>query len=141
VADDGTATLGELLLRVARTQRRRWRDVLAPWDLSPSHARALRVVCENDGTRISDLAEALHIAPRSATEVADGLEQRGLVERTADPRDRRAVVLRPTPAGRRVRAEVEQARAADSRALFGRLPAGDRAALERILRALLDEPA
>jgi DNA-binding MarR family transcriptional regulator len=139
VADDDTAELGDLLMRATRIQRRRWRDALAPWDLSPHQARALRVVCEREDTRISDLAEALHIAPRSATEVADGLQERGLVERTSDPRDRRAVILRPTAAGRGVRAEVDEARSADSRELFGRLPAEDRAALGRILRALRDE--
>ena len=86
-------------MRVARTQRRRWRDVLAPWDLSPHQARALKVVSERDGVRLSDLADALHIAPRSATEVADGLQERGLVDRTPDPGDRRAVLLRPTERG------------------------------------------
>jgi DNA-binding MarR family transcriptional regulator len=139
VTDDDPGALSELLMRAARAQRRRWRDVLAPWDLSPSHARALRVVCERPDTRVSDLAEALRIAPRSATEVADNLQERGLVERTPDPRDRRAVILRPTAEGRRIRDEVDAARAADSRELFGRLPAADRAALARLLRTLADE--
>ena len=136
MADDDAGALSDLLMRAARTQRRRWRDVLAPWDLSPSQARALRVVCEQRDTRVSDLADALRIAPRSATEVADGLQQRGLVERTPDPRDRRAVLLRPTADGRRVRAEVDAARTDDSRELFGRLSVDDRAALARILGAL-----
>ena len=96
MGDEPTGELGELLMRVARAQRRRWREALAPWDLSPHQARALRVISEHDGVRLSDLAEALHIAPRSATEVADGLQQRGLVERTPDPGDRRAVLLRLT---------------------------------------------
>jgi DNA-binding MarR family transcriptional regulator len=138
VADDRTGELGDLLMRVARTQRRRWRDALAPWDLSPHQARALGVVVERDGVRLSDLAESLHIAPRSATEVADGLQERGLVERTPDPRDRRAVILRPTDEGRRVRGEVGRARAADSAELFSRLDDGDRTELARILRALAD---
>jgi DNA-binding MarR family transcriptional regulator len=138
VADDGTAELSDLLMRAARTQRRRWRDALAPWDLSPHQARALRVVGERDGVRLTDLAEALHIAPRSATEVADGLQERGLVERTSDPGDRRAVILRPTDEGRRIRAEIDAARTADSAELFARLPAGERAALARILRTLAD---
>jgi DNA-binding MarR family transcriptional regulator len=138
VGDDGTAALGDLVMRVARTQRRRWREALAPWDLSPHQARALRVVCSGDGVRLSELAEALHIAPRSATEVADGLQERGLVERAADPGDRRAVVLRPTEAGRRVQHEVEDARAADSQELFGRLPPADRTELARILQDLVD---
>jgi DNA-binding MarR family transcriptional regulator len=134
--EDDTAELGELLMRAARSQRHRWRDALAPWDLSPHQGRALGVVCRDGEVRISALAEALRIAPRSATEVVDGLEQRGLVERAPDPGDRRAVIVRPTPEGLRVRAEVDAARAADSRAYFERLPAADRAALARILRTL-----
>ena len=138
MADDGTAELGDLLMRVARTQRRRWRDVLAPWDLSPHQARALKVVCERDGVRLSDLAETLRIAPRSATEVADALQERGLVERTPDPGDRRAVILRATDEGRRIRDQIDAARTADSAELYGRLSAADRADLARILRSLAD---
>jgi DNA-binding MarR family transcriptional regulator len=137
--DDGTAVIGELVMGVARTLRRRFMAALAPWDLSPHQARALRVVGARERTRLSDLAEALHIAPRSATEVADALQARGLVERGPDPTDRRAVVLTPTAAGRRVQQEVAAARAADSRDLFARLDAGDRAALARILRSLTDD--
>jgi DNA-binding MarR family transcriptional regulator len=135
---DEAAELSDLLMRVARTQRRRWREVLAPWDLSPHQARALRVVCEGDGVRLTELAETLHIAPRSATEVADGLQERGLVERAPDPGDRRAVLLRPTGEGRRVRAEVDRARTADSDQLFARLSAADRTTLARLLRELAE---
>jgi DNA-binding MarR family transcriptional regulator len=138
MADDAAADLGDLLMRAARTLRRRWRDILAPWDLSPHHARALGVVVGRDGVRLTDLAEALHIAPRSATEVADGLQERGLVERTADPGDRRAVILRPTDEGRRIRAEIDAARTADSAELFARLPAADRSTLARLLQTLAD---
>jgi DNA-binding MarR family transcriptional regulator len=136
VADDDSSGLSELLMHAARAQRRRWRELLEPWDLSPHQARALRVIGDGDGTRVSDLADALRIAPRSATEVADGLEARGLVERAPDPSDRRAVLLRATPDGRRIRDEVDAARAADARELFGRLSPADRAALARILRDL-----
>jgi DNA-binding MarR family transcriptional regulator len=137
--DEGAADLGDLLMRVARTQRRRWRDILAPWDLSPHQARALRVVCLRDGVRLTDLAEELHIAPRSATEVADGLQERGLVERSPDPGDRRAVLLRPTEKGRRVRDEIDAARTADSAELYARLSPGDRGTLARLLRTLADD--
>jgi DNA-binding MarR family transcriptional regulator len=136
--DDGTAVLGELVLGVARTLRRRFMSALAPWDLSPHQARALRAVCGRDGVRLSELADALRIAPRSATEVADGLQERGLVERSPDPADRRAVLLRPTDAGRRVQREVDDARAADSQELFARLSPADRAELVRLLRRLTD---
>jgi DNA-binding MarR family transcriptional regulator len=136
--DDGTAALGELVVGVARTLRRRFMGTLAPWDLSPHQARALRVVCARDGVRLSELAEALRIAPRSATEVADGLQERGLVARSADPADRRAVVLTPTPAGRQVQQEVDAARGADASELFTRLSADERTELARMLRRLTD---
>ena len=136
--DDGTAVLGELVMGVARTLRRRFMAALTPWDLSPHQARALRVVCSRERVRLSELAEALRIAPRSATEVADGLQERGLVERSPDPADRRAVVLTPTPAGRRVQQEVDAARGADASELFARLPPADRAELARLLRLLTD---
>lgn len=137
---DDSAALSELLMHAARLQRRRWRDALAPWGLAPSQARALRIVCERDSTRVSDLAEALRIAPRSATEVADDLEARGLVRRAADPSDRRAVLLHATPEGRAVRDEVDAARSADSRALFARLTAEERAGLADLLRKVAEEP-
>jgi DNA-binding MarR family transcriptional regulator len=139
VADDDSGVLSELLMHAARAQRRRWRELLEPWDLTPSQSRALRVIGDGDGTRVSDLAEALRIAPRSATEVADSLEARGLVERAPDPADRRAVRLRATAAGRAIRDEVAVARAADARAFFGRLAAADRATLARLLSELTQE--
>jgi DNA-binding MarR family transcriptional regulator len=139
VADDDSGALSELLMHAARAQRRRWRELLEPWDLTPSQSRALRVIGDGDGTRVSDLAEALRIAPRSATEVADSLEARGLVERAPDPDDRRAVRLRATAAGRAIRDEVAVARAADAQAFFGRLAGEDRATLARLLRELAQE--
>ena len=140
MTDDDSALLSQLVMQVARLQRRRWRELLEPWDLTPSQDRALRVISEGDGVRVSEVAEALHIAPRSATEVADDLQARGLVERDPDPRDRRAVLLRPTAAARAMRAEVDLARGADARALFGRLSPDDRATLARILSSLADQP-
>jgi DNA-binding MarR family transcriptional regulator len=71
--------------------------------------------------------------------VVDGLQHRGLVERLPDPSDRRAVLLRPTAEGRRVRAEIDAARTADSAELYARLPAADRATLARLLRAIADD--
>jgi DNA-binding MarR family transcriptional regulator len=48
------------------------------------------------------------------------------------------VILRPTEEGRRVRAEIDAARTADSAELFDRLPAADRTALARSLQTLAD---
>lgn len=125
--------LAERLLRVARLVRRRGAELLEPWDLAPHHARALRVIGREDGARLGRLAEALRIAPRSATDVVDALEARGLVERFADPHDRRASCVRLTEDGVRLMASIQRARATDAEELFAVLDDEDRDRLARIL--------
>jgi DNA-binding MarR family transcriptional regulator len=88
--------------------------------------------------RSSELAQHLRIAPRSATEVVDALEAKGLVARTPDPGDRRAVLVALTDRGRTLADEVRRARGAESEKLFDRLTSTDRAHLARILRTLQD---
>lgn len=135
-ADDD---LGALFMRVARRVRRRWVDVLEPWGLSPHQSRALGVVGQHEPVRPGVIAGHLRIAPRSATDVLDGLEGLGLVERRPDPEDRRAQVVHLTTSGRRLLDEVGGARRDDLAEFFGHLPVEDRASLTRILRALEDD--
>ena len=89
--------------------------------------------------RPSMLAERLHIAARSATEVVDALEARGLVERGPDPDDRRATLVRPTEAARAELAEVDRVRREQSERFLAVLSERDRRTLDRILRILVDQ--
>ena len=130
------AELADLLSQANRSLRRRWAEGMGSLDLSPHQARALRVIANGGAQRLSAIAQALRIAPRSATEVVDALEQRGLVERTPDPEDRRAILVGQTADGERVRAEVEVARVANAEQFFGRLDEADRRELGRLLRSL-----
>jgi DNA-binding MarR family transcriptional regulator len=86
--------------------------------------------------RLSELSEHLRIAPRSTTEVVDGLQERGLVERLPDPADRRATLVSLTAAGRTTAASIRAARGAQGERFFAELSAEDRAALGRILAKL-----
>ncbi|MEO5609289.1 MAG: MarR family winged helix-turn-helix transcriptional regulator [Ornithinibacter sp.] len=131
--------LGDLVMRVARTIRRRGAEAMAPWRLPPHHARALRVVGRHQPIRPGELAGHLRIAPRSVTDVVDVLEERRLLERHADPDDRRATVLGLTASGRRLLDEIGAVRRADSDAYFARLSERDRAALGRLLGRLDEE--
>lgn len=70
--------LGDLVRRLSRTLRRMTRATAEPHGLNPHQLRALRTVVELDSARPSDVAERLRIAPRSATDVIDGLVTRGL---------------------------------------------------------------
>lgn len=133
--DDG---LGELFWAVARRLRHGTRDALAPWDVTPSQARALSVLTRHGPQRLTALAEHLRIAARSATEVVDHLQQRGLVERRPDPADRRATLITPTPAGVAAGEGIRAAREAGAERMFAVLSPADRAELSRILRRLHD---
>lgn len=129
-------SLPETFWDVARLLRHASRESLAAWDIAPSHARALGVLIREGDQRLSDLSERLRIAPRSTTEVVDGLQERGLVERRADPADRRATIVSVTRAGHRVGAAVQADRAATGDRVFATLSETDRAHLARILRKL-----
>jgi DNA-binding MarR family transcriptional regulator len=129
--------LGEAFGAVARRLRSASMASLSTWDVTPSQMRAIRILTgHEDGVRSSELAHHLHIAPRSATEVVDALEAKGLVQRSPDPTDRRATLVSLTPGGVELSAEVRRARGLESEKLFDRLSKTDRAHLARILRQL-----
>ena len=86
--------------------------------------------------RLGDLAEQLHIAPRSTTEVVDDLERRGLVERHPDPADRRATLVALTGDGKAAATAIRTARTAEAERFFGSLSTADRDHLSRILHDL-----
>ncbi len=111
---------------------------MAQWDLNPSQARALRVLDRHGVMRPSALSEHLRIAARSATEVVDDLEGKGLVRRSPDPHDRRATLIELTEEGRRLGQQIRSARGTEAERIFERLSASDRAHLTRILRKLRD---
>ncbi|WKU05859.1 MarR family winged helix-turn-helix transcriptional regulator [Micromonospora sp. HUAS LYJ1] len=83
-----------------------------------------------------ELAEFLRLDPSQVVALVDGLEQRHLVERHADPADRRANVLVATDAGRDLFARARDAVRAVGIDSLSVVPAQDQARLARLLRLL-----
>lgn len=125
-------------MHATRALRRRWRSALEEWEISPHEARALHTVCAHDEARLSAIAARLRIAPRSATEVVDSLEARGLVERRRDPADRRAVLVVPTPEGQQMHEATVRARTTAAETFFGQLDAAEQTRLRDLLQRLVD---
>ena len=134
----GEESLSEAFWAVARQLREMSQETLAPWDITPAHLRALRVLSRHGTMRLSELSERLHIAPRSTTEVVDALESRGLVGRRADPGDRRATLVEVTEPGAAILDAIRAARGTEAERVFGRLSPADRTDLARILGKLRD---
>ena len=129
----GDETLAEAFWAVARRLRDTSQETLAPWDITPAQLRALRVLGRHGVMRLSELSDRLRIAPRSATEVVDALEARGLAQRRPDPGDRRATLVEVTDDGGGV---LDAVRGTEAERVFGRLSPADRSQLARILGKL-----
>lgn len=90
----------------------------------------------HESMRLKDLAERLRIAPRSATEVVDQLEAKGLVRREADPSDRRATLIVATESGHQLFNDVSAERREQSQEYFSKLDPNEQAELARLLGKL-----
>jgi MarR family transcriptional regulator, organic hydroperoxide resistance regulator len=102
-------------------------DALADLGLSAAEINAL--ACIGNQTTVRELVAATAQRPSTLTGVLDRLERRGLIERAANPADRRSVLVRLTPDGRTHAARVASA----YRELERRLPAAE---VRRVLAAL-----
>jgi DNA-binding MarR family transcriptional regulator len=97
----GRRNIGVLLQQLARDFERRARGTLQArghTELLPSH----QVVFNNlgrTGTRLTVLAQHAGMTKQAMGQIIDDLEQLGYVERTPDPADGRAKIVRFTPAG------------------------------------------
>jgi len=85
---------------------------------------------------MSRLADVLHVSLSNATGLIDRIEERGFVERTRVPEDRRVVMIRVTDAGRRMLEEVDAISSELLRSVFGRIGRSQVAAVGRAIAAL-----
>lgn len=113
-------TLGFLLANVSRLMRRDFDARLQGTSLTLAQARALVYVSRHEGIRQVDLAEMLEIQPITLVRLIDQLAEAGLVERRADPTDRRAhQVYLTADAGPQLTVVKRAAAATRTRALRG----------------------
>ena len=84
---------------------------------------------------MSRLAEMLDVSLSNGTGLIDRVEERGFVERTRIPTDRRMVMVRLTPAGRQMLDEIETVREQVLRRVLDRL---DPTQLTGVAKAMAD---
>ncbi|WP_165070457.1 MarR family winged helix-turn-helix transcriptional regulator [Marisediminicola senii] len=78
------AVLTWSVVRVARYAGQRLADRLAAHDLTPIHFGALAHLAAVGEMSQADLARSVLVRPQSITTLLDGLEERGLIQRTGD---------------------------------------------------------
>lgn len=94
------AEIAQLMFAVFKRMQRVCEVELSEHGLSLSRAKILGTLDQFGPSNQSALATTFDLAPRTVTELVDVLERDGLVERRADPADRRARQVHLTPAGR-----------------------------------------
>ena len=97
----GRRNIGVLLQQLARDFERRTRTALQArghTELLPSH-QVVFASLGRSGARLTALAHQAGMTKQAMGQIVDDLEQLGYVERTPDPADGRAKIVRFTPAG------------------------------------------
>jgi DNA-binding MarR family transcriptional regulator len=131
---------GHLRLTIVRTARRLRQE--AGGELSPSLTAALSTVERHGPLTPSEVAARERVQRPTATRVLARLEEQGLIERMADPRDGRSSLLTTTAAGRALLAELRTRKTAFLAHRIEKLDPEERETLSRatdILERMLAE--
>ncbi|MFZ1161999.1 MarR family winged helix-turn-helix transcriptional regulator [Mycobacterium sp.] len=142
-AEEAVAGLGaDLLAVVARLNRYATQRI--QMQLPAAQARLLSTIEAHGEARICDLAAVDHCSQPTMTTQVRRLEEAGLVTRTVDPGDARAVRIRITAEGLQTLTRVRVDRANAIEPQLAQLKAADRDILVDaviVLRRLLDDSA
>ena len=136
----GTDLATRLRLGITRTARRLRQE--AGGELSPTLAAALATIARHGPLTPSELAARERVQRPTATRLLARLEAPGLVERTADPGDRRSSLVAVTPAGETLLAQVRTRKDAYLARRLRSLSPEERATLRRaseILERMLED--
>lgn len=128
--------LGAMVVRLGRALIAMEEPILAAHDVSMWGYIVLTALRAGPKRTQVALARAIGADKTRLIAVLDSLQERGLIARASDPDDRRVHLLGLTDAGRKAHSAVRaDIRAAEER-LLAPLPAADRVAFVRALRAL-----
>lgn len=97
----------------------------------------LRRVSDQHGSKPSDMARSSLITTGAMTSRLDRLERAGLIRRTPDPADRRGVLVRLTPPGRKVARQALHELIAANETFLEPLSAQQRDSIASALKQLL----
>ena len=101
--------LGYNARRAALTIIEAFLERMAEFGLRPVDFSVMSVIHHNPGVTSRQLCAALNLLPPNLVGLVQSLEARGLIQRLPHPTDGRAMGLHPTPAGRALMQQAEQA--------------------------------
>jgi DNA-binding MarR family transcriptional regulator len=119
MADLESSTAQKLLKAFMQFRKTGWHEKKIA-GYNPSEFKVLVTIKhgteEKSDMKVSEISQKLHVTPPTVTQIINVLEKDGLVERSTDTEDRRAVKIKLTQAGMAV---TEQAKKAFSETFSG----------------------
>lgn len=135
----GAGSPAFLLAQVGAHAAARFAERLAPLGLTPAHAGSLRIIAAADGASQQEVATRLGMFPSRLVALVDELQERGLVERVENSRDRRTYALRLTGEGRDVLERIGRVAREHQESLLASLSAEERDRLAALLRQIAEQ--
>lgn len=139
--DRAPSTLAFLLSQVGIHASKRFAERIAEADLNPPLFRVLNLIAAAEGRSQQAIAAAIEIPPSRMVALVDEAEQRGLVERRPEPKDRRVRALFLTAEGKRCLARGREIATQHEEELTKGMKATDRKRLIDLLQKIVDEQA
>lgn len=136
--DKAPENLAFLLSQVGIHASSRFAERLAEVGLQPPLFRVLNLVDAAEGRSQQEIAKAVRAPASRMVGFVDELERQGLVERRADPKDRRVRALYLTPAGREALARGRRVAGEHEEELTQGLSGPERERLVDLLRKVVD---
>ncbi len=127
--------LADVVTRLRRALRRLVRFEL-PFDTPMAQIEVMQLLADRPGLRAGEVGEALVLAPTTVSTLVGALLAHDLIDRRADPTDRRAWQLHLTPSGRQQLADWQQSNRRVLRDAASALDAADLRALREAVPAL-----
>ena len=132
-------SVGQLLTRLRSLVDRDLERRLTPFKVTPAQFRILVKLAYGNIEHAADLCRELNLDSGSTTRMIDRLEDKGLVQRSACPEDRRAYKLELTAAGRELAdAKIPAVAAATNNHFLRGFSEVDFETLKRLLRRMVD---
>lgn len=128
-----------LTARARAVGTRRANEKLEPLGLKVRSYVVLALACDDEQPSQRELAEFLMLDASQIVSLVDDLEQRGLVAREVDPRDRRSNVIMATTKGRQLFTKAQRAIADAQDESLRALSATEQVELKRLLTLIAFE--
>jgi len=125
-----------VLTRAQQAVLQLFKAELAPYGVTPVQYGVLRCLWDENGQTVKQLADRLALDSSTMTGILDRMEQKGLIVKQPDPRDRRALQIMLTERGQSLKEPLTAVIEEANRKAMQSLTDAEKASLRELLQKL-----